>query len=269
VVSIPQHWQSGTVQVSDGKLGWHRTGGSGPALVLSHGLTDNGLCWSRFAAALADAFDVVMLDARGHGTSSRMLPNQGADLGQDLAEAIAGLGLTRPIVLGHSIGARATAAFAAAQPSRAALVILEDPPLLPLFDGRDLHTKQSRFREQVQQTQALSDHDLAELGRAQGASWHDDEFPAWLQSKRQVDPAAWPSFAAPWQQHFAALTAPTLLICGEPERGGMVTPALAAEAEALNPLIRAVHIAGAGHNIRRENFADYLATVRAFLHQHT
>jgi N-formylmaleamate deformylase len=267
VVSNPQHWQSGTVPVSDGHLGWHRTGGNGPALVLSHGLTDNGLCWSRLAAALADEFDVVMLDARGHGVSSRM-PYQGAsDPGQDLAEAITGLGLTRPIVMGHSVGARATAAFAAAHPDLAAMVILEDPPLLPLFDGSDLLAKRSRFREQVGQTQAMSDRALAELGRRQGAGWHADEFPAWMQSKRQVDPAAWPNFAAPWQQDFAALTAPTLLICGEPELGGMVTPDLAAAAEALNPLISSLKISGAGHNIRRENFAGTLAAVQAFLNQ--
>lgn len=269
MVSGAPHWQSGTVPVSGGHLAWHRTGGTSPVVVLSHGLTDNGLCWSRFTAALADEFDVVMLDARGHGASSRMPPDGTSNPGQDLAEAIDGLGLNRPIAIGHSVGARATAAFAAAHPDLAAIVILEDPPLLPLFDGSDLSAKQSRFREQVRQTQALPDHALAELGRTQGAGWHADEFPAWVQSKRQVDPAAWPNFAVPWQRDLAALTVPTLLIGGEPERGAMVTPELAEEAEALNPLIRAVRIAGAGHNIRRENFADYLATVRTFLHQHT
>jgi pimeloyl-ACP methyl ester carboxylesterase len=45
----------------------------------------------------------------------------------------------------------------------------------------------------------------------------------------------------------------------------MVTPTLADEAAALNPNVEVVHIPGAGHNVRRENFEAYLAAVRAFL----
>jgi pimeloyl-ACP methyl ester carboxylesterase len=56
-----------------------------------------------------------------------------------------------------------------------------------------------------------------------------------------------------------------LLLYGERARGGIVTPQIAEEARAINPNIRTVQIAASGHNIRRENFADYLAAVRAFL----
>ena len=35
----------GAIPVTGGHLAYHRTGGDKPALVLSHGLTDNGLCW--------------------------------------------------------------------------------------------------------------------------------------------------------------------------------------------------------------------------------
>ena len=95
--------------VADGQLAYHRTGGEGPPLVLSHGLTDNGLCWTRFAAAMASEFDVIMLDARGHGDSSRMPSSRPHDPGADIAEAINRLGLVSPIVMGHSVGARSTA----------------------------------------------------------------------------------------------------------------------------------------------------------------
>ncbi|MCA6319719.1 alpha/beta fold hydrolase, partial [Phenylobacterium sp.] len=67
-------WIPGEVAVSGGQLAYHRTGGDGPPLVLSHGLTDNGLCWTRLAEALAPDFDIIMLDARGHGASSRVGP---------------------------------------------------------------------------------------------------------------------------------------------------------------------------------------------------
>lgn len=258
-------WQSGTVPVAGGYLAYHRTGGSGPALVLSHGLTDNGLCWSRFAAALADEFDIVMLDARGHGGSTRMPSGDAPGPGEDLAEAVEALGLARPIMIGHSVGARAAAAFAAAHPGRAAMAILEDPPLLSPVNCTEMRERRARFRQHVAGLQLMSAEEIAAYGHEQSPGWHADEFAAWVEGKQQVDPEALPEFTTPWQHDFAAIAAPTLLICGEAERGGMVTPALAAEAAALNANIRAVRIEHAGHNIRRENFEDYLTVVRGFL----
>ena len=267
-MTTAHRWRTGTVPVTDGHLAWHRTGGNGPALVLSHGLTDNGLCWTRFAEALADEFDIVMLDARGHGASSRMPQGDAPDPGQDIAEAIDALDLVAPLVMGHSVGARAAAAFAAAYPGRAACIVLEDPPLLPSANPTEMPERRARFRQQVAKLQSMSAQEIDAYGREQSPDWHTDEFHAWVKGKQQVDPEALPEFMTSWQQDFAAITAPTLLICGEVERGGMVTPALAAEAEALNPNIRTVQIDRAGHNIRRENFADYVTAVRAFLCAH-
>ena len=258
-------WLSGTLPITGGHLAWHRTGGDGPALVLSHGLTDNGLCWSRLATALAPDFDVIMLDARGHGESSRMMPDQPHDAGRDIAEAIEALGLTAPIVIGHSVGARATADFAAAYPARAARVILEDPPLMPLVESAAAERRRSRFREQVEKFRTMTPAGITAMGKAQSPTWHDDEFPAWTASKQQVDQEAMPDYRRPWPVTLANIFAPTLLIYGQPGHGGIVTPDLAAEAQRINPNIQSVEIPKAGHNTRRENFADYLAAVRAFL----
>ena len=258
-------WLSGTLPITGGHLAWHRTGGALPALVLSHGLTDNGLCWRRIAAALAPDFDVIMLDARGHGDSSRMIPDQPHDPGEDIAEAILKLGLTAPIVMGHSVGARATAMYAAAYPDRVSKVILEEPPLMPLIDPAAAMRRRIRFREQVEKFRAMTPAEITAMGRASSPTWHDDDFPAWTVSKHRVDLEAMPDYRIPWQDTFAAITAPTLLIHADPALGGIVTPELAEEAKQLNPNIRTVQIPHAGHNTRRENFADYLAAVRGFL----
>ena len=258
-------WQSGTVAVSGGHLAFHRTGGSGPALVLSHGLTDNGLCWTRFAAALAPEFDVIMLDARGHGHSSRISVSEPHDPGRDIAEAIEQLGLVSPVVMGHSVGARATAMCANANPGRVSKVVLEDPPFVPLAERSATANRRNRFRQQVEKFQAMSEAEITAMGKASSPGWHDDEFPAWTAAKKQVDPEAMPDYRTPWQDAIARITAPTLLIYGERDRGGIVTRELADEARAINSNISAIQIAGAGHNIRRENFADFLAAVRGFL----
>ncbi len=265
MVSHTQKWQSGTVPITGGHLAWHRTGGIGPALVLSHGLTDNGLCWSRFAKAFADTFDVVMLDARGHGDSARMPPGDAPDPGRDLAEAVDALGLVAPVVMGHSVGARATAAFAAANPGRAAMVILEDPPLQLPTNPADAAARRARFRQHVADLRSMSAQEITAYGREQSPSWHNDEFAAWVAGKQQVDPEALPDFPTPWQQDFAAITAPTLLVYGEAQRGSMVPPSCASEARALNANIRLARIVHAGHNVRRENFENYVAVVRGFL----
>ncbi len=258
-------WLAGTVEISGGYLAYHRTGGSGPALLLSHGLTDNGLCWSRVATSLADGFDIVMLDARGHGESSRMLAGEMYDPGRDIAEAIAALGLKAPIVMGHSVGARATAAYASANPGGALKVILEDPPLLPIADRSETAVRQAKFRQQVAKFQALSDAEITAMGKNVSPDWHDYEFRAWTLGKRQVDPESMPGYAIPWQESLAGIAAPTLLIYAESERGGLVSQQVAAEAMRINPNIRAVQIPGAGHNIRRENFHGFIAAVREFL----
>jgi len=258
-------WPSGLLPISGGQIAYHRTCGDGPALVLSHGLTDNGLCWSRLAAALSPDFDVIMLDARGHGGSSRMIPGELHDPAADIADAIEALGLTRPIVMGHSVGARSTARYAGTWPDRVARVILEDPPLLPLPDPAAVQRRRIRFREQIAKLQAMSADEMTAMGKSQSPGWHEDEFPAWTASKQQVDPEAMPEEVLPWQHTLAQISVPTLLIYGQPGHGGIVTPELAAEAQQINPNIRSVEIPKAGHNTRRENFDAYLAAVRAFL----
>ena len=258
-------WQSGTVSVSGGFLAFHRTGGAGIPLVLSHGLTDNGLCWGRLATALAPDFDVIMLDALGHGNSSRIASAVSNDPGRDIAEAINQLGLHSPVVMGHSVGARATAEFANTHPQRVSKVILEDPPFLPLVDPLAAELRRQKFHQQVEMFQAMSDAEITAMGRATAPSWHDDEFAAWTAGKRQVDASAMPIYRTPWQDTVAQISVPTLLIHGEQQLGGIVTPAIAEEARQINPNITAVQISGAGHNIRRENFPAYLAAVRDFL----
>lgn len=260
-------WPSGEVPVTGGKLAYHRTGGGGPPVVLSHGLTDNGLCWTRLAEALAPDFDVIMLDARGHGESS---PPGDAGIGpdtpgRDIAEAIRGLGLRDVIAIGHSMGARATAACAAAHPGLIRAVILEDPPFVPPMDSEAAAKRLSRFREQVLQLREMTDAELLALLRRQSPSWEAADFPAWIASKRQVDRNALPILPTPWQEDIRRIKAPTLLIHGDSERGSMVGAAEAREARELNTELRALRIEGTGHNVRRENFPAFLLAVRSFL----
>lgn len=263
---MKQHdWSSGKVDIAGGHISYHRTNTSGPPLVLSHGLTDNGLCWTRVAEILEEDFDVIMLDARAHGNSSRIADGIEYDPALDLAQAIEQLGLDMPVVMGHSLGARSTARYAAKFPERVSTVILEDPPLLARRDEATIDKWRIDFRKQVQQFRSMTTEQIMQLGKERSPNWHDDEFPAWATSKLEVDFEVSFFDPEPWQNYMAFITAPTILLYGEAGFGGIVTSEIAEEVRSLNPRITTTQIAGAGHNTRRENFSDYMRAVRSFL----
>ena len=134
-------WQSGDIEVNKLKLHYTRTGGDKPPVVLAHGFSDDGLCWTPVAKLLEADYDVVMVDARGHGKSD--MPKRGAGRGGlagDLAGVITGLGLKQPAVLGHSMGAVTALGLAGTYPDLPGAILLEDPPPwwmpAPLVDAR-------------------------------------------------------------------------------------------------------------------------------------
>jgi len=53
-------WFSETLSVDDIQIHYYRTGGEKPTIVLSHGVTDDGLCWTPVAMALELDYDVIM-----------------------------------------------------------------------------------------------------------------------------------------------------------------------------------------------------------------
>jgi len=263
---VVSHWQKGIVAVRHGHLGWHRTGGDLPPLVMVHGLTDNGLCWRRLATALADRFDVIMIEARGHGGSSAMPAGEAPDPAQDLCEALIALGVASPVLIGHSVGARAAAGLAAQLQTFPSALVLEDPPLMSPFTATEMQARRSQFAAHVAELRAKSEAELIAQCCVQSPAWHDDDLPDWAAAKHQVDPAALPELRSFWQADFAAIRVPTLIVAGDTALGSMVSEAALAEACALNPRIKAARIAGVGHNVRRENFDDYLAVLQQFLH---
>lgn len=112
----------------EGQLSW-RVAGTGPALVLLHGIGSGAGSWQAQLAALSSRFRVLAWDAPGYGESSPLpMP---APLAADYAEALAAsldaLAVDRAIVVGHSLGALVATAFAATRPERIAALVLVSP----------------------------------------------------------------------------------------------------------------------------------------------
>ncbi len=124
-------WITGFHEANGIRIHYLRTGGDKPPLVLLHGLTGNGACWTPLARSLESEYDVVMPDARGHGDSSTPLHGyRYEDHAGDVIELIRGLGLSAPILLGHSMGGMTAAVVATLAAGMVRGVVLADPMFL-------------------------------------------------------------------------------------------------------------------------------------------
>jgi N-formylmaleamate deformylase len=264
-------WTDGYVTSNGFRMHYYHTGGDKPALVLSHGMTDDGLCWTRLARALEADYDVIMPDSRGHGRSE-MPPGEFTweDLADDLAGLIRGLGLSKPIVGGHSLGGATANYLAANHASLVSRVFLEDPPFWPVEptpEQRASFTADMRSRAAAR-LKLTYDQIVAE-GRGENPGWAVEEFDPWADAKQRVRVEAVGIGSIldkqTWREALSKITCPALLITSDPERGGIVTPEIAAEARRLLPALRVARMSGAGHNIRREAFDAYVTAVREFL----
>ena len=219
------------------------------------------------AGALEDDFDLVMIDARHHGRSSSPAASS-SSLTDDLAVVVDALDLERPALMGHSVGARTVAEFAATHPGRAGRLVLIDPPWTAdrEVDGDVRDVEREAIRGWLSSFAAMTDVDLAGLGRQQHPDWPDAEYATWIESKRQVQPDAADDLSTVgWSSVVASIDCPTLLVHGEPDRGGIVTDDVAQRVAELNDRVSCRRLDGTGHNIHREDFEHFIEIVRDFL----
>jgi pimeloyl-ACP methyl ester carboxylesterase len=101
-------------------------GGTGPGIVLLHGLMGRASTWWRTARWLTAYGRVVGLDARAHGRSPHRRGTTTERFAEDVAERIGELGLGPSVVLGHSMGGLHGLALAAAHPELVRGLVIED-----------------------------------------------------------------------------------------------------------------------------------------------
>jgi pimeloyl-ACP methyl ester carboxylesterase len=105
-------------------IAWERRG-SGPPLVLVHGLGYARWGWEPVADALAERFEVVLLDNRGIGGSDAPAgPYSVAEMAGDVARVLDEAGLERAHVVGTSLGGMIAQELALTAPERVARLVL-------------------------------------------------------------------------------------------------------------------------------------------------
>lgn len=129
---------------------YYELSGGGEPLVLVHGSWGDHQNWDPVIAPLAQSFQVVAYDRRGHSRSERPA-GQGSVLedADDLAGLIDELGLGPAYVAGNSFGAIIALHAASRRPDVFRLVIAHEPPLFPLLAGTEFEPALAEVQRRI------------------------------------------------------------------------------------------------------------------------
>jgi N-formylmaleamate deformylase len=242
-----------------------RRHGQGPDVLVLPGITSPAATWDFAARRLGEDHTVWVLDLRGRGLSSVAEPGSYRleDYAADAAGAIVALGLDRPAVLGHSLGARIAAALGVAHPELVGPLVLVDPPLTG--PGRDAYPIALDFyAEAIRQARSGS---VIEYLRALEPTWSDEQLHDRARWLATCDPVAIAEtyvnfhaedFLGRWER----LPAPALVHGAE---SPVVTSDGAQELGASNPRATVTAVPDAAHMVPWDNLDGFLAAVRPLL----
>ncbi len=268
-IKLPDGWTSGDVKANGITLHYYRTGnGSLPPMVLSHGYTDNGLCWTDLALAMEKKYDVIMYDLRGHGLSDA--PPTGYTIENnvsDIVGLIRALKLQHPVIIGHSLGGSIAAVMAAQYPDIPKKVVLIDPPGLvkPMFEtSEDMNRARSRFTGDMKYLKGLRKEDLIKVAAQRHPAISEAARGRWADSKMQMKPQIIDSVLTipPLKPYLPKITVPTLILKAD---ANDAVKKMEIDAVSAQPNIKIYHVKGAGHLVHLERPEESLAVLNDFL----
>lgn len=255
-------WTAETVRANGIDQGVYRRG-EGPPVVAAHGFGLSGLRWVPVGEALADDYELIAYDARGHGRSDAPEEGWGLDARvADLRELVRTLDLEAPVLLGHSMGAATVAWTAARHPDRPRGVVLEDPV------GVHEHApggREDRVPEVREQVRAMRNGSLAAL-REEYPDPESDHARRLAVSANHCHPRTaeivGAGYPAPHAETFSRIEVPTLLLRSDRDVDDRVRD-LAAAADLRDG--RVVHLPGTDYYLFEEAREAALAELRTFL----
>ncbi len=238
--------------------------GTGPVLLLLHGIGSSSTSWERQFARLADDYTLIAPDLRGYGGSPDPAGAPSLDaVADDLAAVLAG----EPAhIVGVSFGALAALALARRHPRLVRSLVLSDTTL-----GRAALAPEERTRWTEGRYALAADLQSRAGERAReiaGPGAPEDVLAEIAGNMRRARPAGYryvtdviaATDALPWLEGIAV---PALVVCGEHDSVvGLALSQLIAE---RIPDARLATIPGAGHAPNVERADDFAGAVRAFV----
>ena len=266
---IPSHWTEGYAVANNIRIHYWRTGGDKPPMVLAHGYSDDGLCWTAVAQELEDRYDVILPDARGFGRTDPPSQTESADVQvEDLAGFISALELEKPILMGHSMGSSSVAWFSARYPDIPLASILVDPRLVPRTPKAQAARNSVPMENRVQAILNRNNTNYRELFDSQkerNPHFSFLELHFWALSKQQYHPnTAYRSLGDRPQASdlFAKTSCPTLILKAD-DQGELRAGNESVASNLKNGEL--VHVEDAGHSVHRDQPERFHLALNAFL----
>jgi pimeloyl-ACP methyl ester carboxylesterase len=249
--------------------------GSGPPLVLMHGLYGSSGNWRRIAKALSDTWRVVSVDLRNHGASPWAPTMSYAEMAGDVAALIDRLGLAvdgaAPAVLGHSMGGKVAMTLALTDAAHVGRLIVVD--IAPVTYG----DRFSSYNEAMRGIAALQATTRDEIRRALLQTVPDDRTVGFLMTNlvRHGEQFDWRINLAALATAMSGISAfpeellahrydgPVTVIDGE--RSTYIADDDRARFLALFSRVRFETIADAGHWLHADQPEAFIAAVRRAL----
>jgi N-formylmaleamate deformylase len=273
------NWFDGYINSNGLRIHYYRTGGDKPKVIFNHGAGDDGLCWTHVVKELENDYDVIMIDARGHGkTDGGKGDYSTSQLVADLVGTIKALGLDRPVIGGHSMGASTSMNLAAVHPDMTRGIFLEDPPII--LPGEIFGDGKQEFKaEEIGKMMAkfmrifklMPKFIGIRMAKKANPAYPADEIIPWVNSKKRVSFDFLNSMAsmkidtnAPFEV-FKKINVPVVLFIGDKEKMSIVSTKAAQQIASVNDKVKVIHLEGASHDIRRTRFDGYMPALKNFL----
>jgi N-formylmaleamate deformylase len=258
-------WSTGNCAANGINIHYTRTGGSKPPVILLHGLTANGACWTAVARALEAEYDVLMPDARGHGGSSA--PDYGyhyEDHAADVVGLIETLRLAPAVLIGHSMGGMTAALVASRYPGLVRGLILADPSFLSPKVQREVRA--SHVLDQHRRYLKMGLDELTAEARLKHPERSLDTIERIARARLQTSVGAFDVLSLlnfDYRQVVSTIEIFSLLVIGGP--AGVVSPGVAAELQRLNPRLQTAQIPEAEHGMHYDQPEKFADIVKSFL----
>lgn len=138
---------------------YYESAGNGPPVLLSHGCSATSQMWQGQVQALADRYQIITWDMRGHGQSDS--PDDPAAYSEahtvaDMAAILDALGVQSAVIGGLSLGGYMSLAFHLAHPARVrALMLFDTGPGYRNPAGREAWNRIAEARAHAFETHGL------------------------------------------------------------------------------------------------------------------
>ena len=257
-------WSTAICETNGIYIHYTRTGRNSLPVILLHGLTANGICWTALARDLEGEYDVIMPDARGHGKSS--VPNNRyryEDHAKDVVDLIKTLRLPSPILIGHSMGGMIATVVAGRNPKLLRGLILADPSFLSPKVQREV--RESDVANEHRRILKMSLEEIVAAARTRHPQRSSELLELLARARLQTSMNAFEVLTPPYpdyRQLVRSIDVPTLLVIAE---NGVVSSEVAAELQCVNPKFQVEKISKAGHGLHYDQPECFAAIVKSFL----